>query len=178
VKRLIHRIALAAVAGGMLLVAGCATITGSDTQAVMVATQEGSGEAVAGAECRLSNNNGAWTIKSPGAAQVRKSADDLLVRCDMEDRPPGTARVVSRMNAAMVGNVIFGGAVGVLIDHTRGTAYDYPQQVRIVFGRNRVVDGDDSILSTTSAPTAAPPPERRQQGGTQLDDLNGLLKTK
>lgn len=174
-KRLVHRMALAVVAGGMLLVAGCATITGSETQAILVDTHDGSGEAVAGADCRLSNNNGAWTIKSPGAAQVRKSADDLLVRCESEDRPPGIARVVSRMNAGMVGNVIFGGAVGVIIDHTRGTAYDYPPQVRIVFGRNRVVAFDDIVTSPAAAPVAVTPDPGATRR-TTLQDLDGLLK--
>jgi hypothetical protein len=175
VKRMSRRITVAALAVGTLLVTGCATITGSETQAILIATSDDSGESVAGADCRLSNNNGAWTVKSPGAANVRKSSDDLLVRCEAEERPPGTARVVSRMNAGMVGNVIFGGAVGVIIDHTRGTAYDYPKQVRVVFGRDRVVENDDVVTSSAVVPAVATPGPRARRP-TTLQDLDGLLK--
>lgn len=176
-QRLSRHIALVVLMVCGTLSSGCATITGSETQSILVATHDETGDAVAGAECRLSNNNGSWSVKSPGAATVRKSAEDLLVRCEMEDRAPGTARVVSKMNVGMVGNVVFGGAVGVIIDHTRGTAYDYPNQVRIVFGRNRVVEGDEVV--TTTAPLAASPPlERQPQRRANLEDLDGLLKEK
>lgn len=175
-RRLIQHAGLAILLGCLVLATGCATITGSESQNILVATHDDTGGAVAGADCKLSNNNGSWTVKSPGAANVRKSAEDLLVRCEMEERAPGTARVVSRMNAGMVGNVVFGGAVGVIIDHTRGTAYDYPGQVRIVFGRNRVIEGDDAISSTTTA--APPPPEPRPRGRASMEDLDGLLKEK
>lgn len=176
-QHLAGRLGLVIALGSLVLASGCATITGSETQSILVATHENGGDAVAGAECKLTNNNGSWSLKSPGTASVRKSADDLLVRCEMEERMPGTARVVSKMNARMVGNVVFGGAVGVLIDHTRGTAYDYPTQVRVVFGRNRVVEADD-MVSTGAAALAAPTPEPRPRGRTNMEDLDGLLKAK
>lgn len=170
------RAGAAALLACVVLASGCATITGSETQAILVATNDESGEAVAGADCKLSNNNGSWSVKSPGTATVRKSAEDLLVRCEMEDRAPGTARVVSKMNVGMVGNVVFGGAIGVIIDHTRGTAYDYPNQVRVVFGMNRVIEGEDMVSTTAVAPAAALPPAPRPPGRTTLQDLDGLLK--
>jgi hypothetical protein len=177
VQNLAGRLGLAIALGSLALASGCATITGSESQSILVATHEDTGGAVAGADCKLTNNNGSWTLKSPGTASVRKSADDLLVRCEMEERAPGTARVVSKMNVGMVGNVVFGGAVGAIIDHTRGTAYDYPTHVRIVFGRNRVVETDD-MVSTAAAAPAAPPPEPAPQGRTNMEDLDGLLKAK
>jgi hypothetical protein len=177
VLRLSCHIGLVVLLACGALSSGCATITGSESQPILVATHEDTGEVVAGAECKLSNNNGSWSVKSPGTATVRKSAEDLLVRCEMEDRAPGTARVVSSMNVGMVGNIVFGGAVGVVIDHTRGTAYDYPTQVRIVFGRNRVVEGND-VVTTTAPLAASPSPDRQPQGRANLEDLDGLLKEK
>jgi len=176
VKTLICRAGLAALVACAALSTGCATITGSETQSILIATQDDAGHAVAGADCRLSNNNGSWYVKSPGTATVRKSADDLVVSCEMAEQPAGTARVVSKMNVGMVGNVVFGGAVGAIIDHSRGTAYDYPRQVRIVFGRNRVVAGDDVVI--VSPVTAAGPPAASAGGPTRLEDLEGLLQDK
>lgn len=169
------RVGGASLLACVALSSGCATITGSESQNISVETHDDSGP-VAGAECRLTNNNGTWTVKSPGVANVRRSGEDLLVRCEIEDREPGTAKVVSRVNAALFGNVIFGGAVGAIIDHTRGTAYDYPTQVRIVFGTSRVIDTGE-VATATPIPTAtAPPPRPRPRGQTTLDDLDGLLK--
>lgn len=172
---LLRRLGFVLLLGGIGLAGGCATITGSESQNILVATHDDTGSAVAGADCKLSNNNGSWSLKSPGAANVRKSSEDLLVRCEMEERAPGTARVVSKMNVGMVGNVIFGGAVGAIIDHTRGTAYDYPSHVRVVFGRNRVVEGNDVISSAVSA-SPPPPPPPRAPGRASMEDLDGLLK--
>jgi hypothetical protein len=158
------------------LSSGCATITGSEIQNISVETHDTAGP-IAGAECRLTNNNGSWTVKTPGVATVRKSADDLLVRCEIQDREPGLAKVVSSVNAGLFGNVIFGGAIGAVIDHTRGTAYDYPSQVRVVLGTSRVIEGGD-ITSATPVSAAAPPPAPRPPGRTTLEDLDGLLKSK
>jgi hypothetical protein len=32
-------------------------------------------------------------------------------------------RAISRANAGMAGNIIFGGGIGAIIDHNKGTAY-------------------------------------------------------
>jgi hypothetical protein len=178
VKTLLCRTGLAVLLGCALLSSGCATITGSESQSILSATHDDSGDAVAGADCKFSNNNGSWTAKSPATVTVRKSAEDLIVRCELEERSPGTARVVSKMNAGMVGNVVFGGAVGAIIDHSRGTAYDYPTRVRIVFGMNRVVEGDDVVSSIAPVSAAAPPPTPRPPGRTTMNDLDGLLQGK
>lgn len=173
--RLAWRVGATSLLACVALASGCATLTGSESQNISVETHDDAGP-VAGAECRLTNNNGAWTVKSPGVANVRRSGEDLLVRCEIEDRAPGTAKVVSRVNAALFGNVIFGGAVGAIIDHTRGTAYDYPSLVRVVFGTSRVIDTGE-VASSTPVPTAAaPPPSPRPRNRTTLDDLDGLLK--
>jgi hypothetical protein len=176
VKTLHHRAGLAALLACAALASGCATITGSESQNISVETSDNSGP-VAGAECRLTNNNGSWTVKTPGVANVRRSGEDLLVRCESEDREPGTAKVVSRVNAALFGNVIFGGAIGAVIDHTRGTAYDYPTLVRVVFGASRVIEAEEVASSSPPVPAAAAPATApRPQGRTTLNDLDGLLK--
>lgn len=168
--RLSRSVGMAALLACVSLGTGCATVTGSETQLISVETIEAAGGAVAGADCKLSNNNGLWSLKSPGAVSVRKSSEDLVVRCELEDRPAGTTRAVSRMNAGMVGNVIFGGVIGVVIDHSRGTAYDYPSIVHVMFGTHRVVEDSDVALP--------PPAPRRSAGPANIDDLDGLLQDK
>jgi hypothetical protein len=177
------------------LVSGCATITGSETQNVSVQALDSSGAAVAEAECKLSNDKGNWRAKPPTIAVVTRSAEDLMVQCDADGQQPGTVRAVSRANAGMVGNIIFGGAIGAVIDHSKGTAYDYPSLLRVIFGTAQVIDkasepGNAPAMPSTPPalpPTASPPlaenSPRRAEGaerttGNQpvsLDDLKDLL---
>ena len=60
---------------------GCATIVTDAGQSLRVATFSGQGEAVKGALCRLENDNGQFSVVTPGAVTVRKSGDDLLIVC-------------------------------------------------------------------------------------------------
>lgn len=43
----------------------------------------------------------------------------------------------------MAGNIIFGGGIGAIIDHNKGTAYTYPTWVQLVFGQTLVFDRKD-----------------------------------
>ena len=40
----------------------------------------------------------------------------------------------------LAGNIIFGGGIGAIIDHNKGTAYTYPTWVQLIFGRSLVFD--------------------------------------
>ena len=40
----------------------------------------------------------------------------------------------------MWGNIIFGGGIGAIIDHNKGTGYDYPNQLPVKMGESVVVD--------------------------------------
>lgn len=44
----------------------------------------------------------------------------------------------------MYGNIIFGGGVGALIDHNKGTAYNYPNNLPVVMGKPVIVDRRNS----------------------------------
>ena len=48
----------------------------------------------------------------------------------------------------MFGNILFGGGVGAIIDHNKGTAYTYPAWLRIVMGDNLVYDKKDDKENT------------------------------
>jgi hypothetical protein len=50
------------------------------------------------------------------------------------------ARAISRANAGLAGNILFGGGIGAIIDHNKGTAYTYPTWIRMVFGKTLVFD--------------------------------------
>lgn len=118
-----------------VLQAGCATIATDAGQLVRVETFADTGEEIRGAQCRLENDNGVSNLTTPGAATVRKSSNDLMIDCSAPNLPSAKAVVTSRVGAGMFGNIVFGGGIGAIIDHSKGTAYNYPTWLQLVFGR-------------------------------------------
>ena len=60
----------------------------------------------------------------------------------------GLVKAVSRARGSMWGNIVFGGGVGALIDHSKGTGYAYPDQIQVIMGKSRTLDRD----GTTNTP--------------------------
>ena len=117
---------------------GCSTITQDSGQSLaLTATYEGKSVET---ECKLENDKGQWTTKTPSNVTVRKSSEDLTVTCKKDGLPDGLLKAISRAAGSMWGNIIFGGGVGAIIDHSKGTGYDYPNQLPVKMGESVVVD--------------------------------------
>jgi len=126
------------------LATGCATITGDTVQSIRVETRTADGTEIRDADCELSNEYGSVRLRTPGSVSIRRSPSDLNVLCSKTDQEPAHGRGVSRANAGMWGNIIFGGGIGAIIDHNKGTAYTYPQWMQMTFGKVLTFDrGDD-----------------------------------
>ena len=119
---------------------GCASIVNETYQPIKVETKRIDGTAISGAECVLANDFGATNAKSGATVQVHRSSKDLDITCKDPSNPDAVGRAVSRANAGLAGNILFGGGVGMIIDHTKGTAYTYPTWVQLVFGQTLVFD--------------------------------------
>jgi hypothetical protein len=117
---------------------GCSTITQESGQSLaLTATHEGK---PVEAECKLENDKGQWTAKAPNNVTVRKSGEDLNVTCKKDGLPDGLLKAISRAAGSMWGNIVFGGGIGAIIDHSKGTGYDYPNQLPVKMGESVVVD--------------------------------------
>lgn len=123
-----------------LALTGCASVMNDTTHPMRVETKAASGELVAGAECKLTNDYGTVSGKSGETLQVRRSSKDLDITCVHPSNPNATARAISRANSGMWGNIIIGGGIGAIIDHNKGTAYTYPTWVQLAFGKALVFD--------------------------------------
>lgn len=95
---------------------------------------------VTGAKCVAKNERGEWLTTSTGTVNVHRSGQNLLVICDKAGEEIGNATVISRANGGMFGNLILGGGIGAIIDHNKGTAYSYPDWIRIILGESLVFD--------------------------------------
>jgi hypothetical protein len=123
-----------------VLTVGCASIVNDTTQPMKLETMRADGQPVAGADCRISNDYGSTSAKSGDTVQVRRSNKDMDITCKDPANPDAVGRAISRANAGLAGNIIFGGGIGAIIDHSKGTAYTYPTWVQLVFGKTLVFD--------------------------------------
>lgn len=123
-----------------LLGSGCATLTSSDMQQLSLTTRDVDGKAIDNVPCTLRNDRGTWKAVAPGFVDIRRSAEDLIVECKKEGQPDGLLRAISRAAGGMFGNIIFGGGVGAIIDHSRGTGYNYPDELPVRMGSSVTAD--------------------------------------
>ncbi|HRO58917.1 MAG TPA: hypothetical protein PK177_07105 [Burkholderiaceae bacterium] len=137
------RFVLPLALGVGVLGSGCATITSDSTQLVRVETFTEEGAEIKGASCRFENENGIFQVTSPGSTMVAKAGGDMMVTCSAAEQPDAKGVVTSRAGAGMFGNIIFGGGIGAIIDHSKGTAYNYPTWLQMVFGKVISFDRQD-----------------------------------
>ena len=135
--------------GSLMLVSGCSTLTGEGTaQSISVETMErASGDRIIDARCDLSNDEGAWTVLTPGSVMVHRSNKPLSIKCQKLGYIQDYSSVDSKTKANMWGNIIVGGGIGALIDHNNGSAYEYPAVVRIPMRK-----GAPTLEEESSAP--------------------------
>jgi hypothetical protein len=129
------------------ILSGCASITGSEGQSVSVTATDPTGVPVTKAECVLNNDKGNWTTATPNFVTIRRSSEDLTVICKKEGMMDGILKAVSRAAGSMFGNIIFGGGIGAIIDHNKGTGYNYPDQLPVKMGESVVIDRKDQGTS-------------------------------
>jgi len=140
---------LATAVLGTAALAGCATMTETSEQYVMVMTVLDH-QQVAGIGCVLSNDTGRWFVTSPGRVQIRKSTQPLTVDCRKDD-VWAFDQIGPKQNASRWGNILLTAGAGQLIDRQTGAGFDYPQTLTVVLRR-----GDQP--GAPAAPTAPPPP--------------------
>ncbi len=108
-------------------VAGCATITKGTDDLVTIDTEPD------GAQCVLftDKNQIAVINPTPGSIKVPKSKRDLSVRCEKDGYFPTEGVIAASFQAMTIGNVLFGGLIGVAIDAGSGAMHKYEDGVMI-----------------------------------------------
>ena len=164
---MVRTIRLLLVLWAGVVLAGCASVSGGNVQKMYVQAQSQNGAAVSGADCTLTNDKGSWRLTAPGDTSIVRSNKRMEVKCDKSPLPPGVVSVESATRGAMYGNIILGGVVGAVIDHSSGAAYEYPEMIKVIMGRmvsmdvpKQPVSGtrDPNIPKDTRAASARPTP--------------------
>ena len=115
-------------------------MTGEGTsQNLSVMTYTTENKDLTGASCELKNDEGTWTAVTPATVMVRRSNKDLMVKCIKSGFADARANVVSKTKANMWGNIIVGGGIGAIIDHSNGSAYQYPPTLKLTMGKDSII---------------------------------------
>ena len=152
-----HRQSIVLALALQTLLTGCATITKDANQPVRVETYSKNNVAVTGAKCVGKNERGEFTTDSSGMMRPHRSGENLVITCSKDGEETGFGTLISRANGGMFGNILFGGGIGAIIDHNKGTAYSYPDWVRVIMGENFVYDrknnkDNEIMLGQTASP--------------------------
>jgi hypothetical protein len=111
-------------------IAGCATFMGDTGQPIeLITTCQGS-TAVLSSQCSLSNRHGTQTVMTPTMIEVPRAAGDLTIHCATPEAQ-GSATLNATGNWNTAGNILLGGAVGIVVDLASGAGFKYPKSITI-----------------------------------------------
>ena len=138
-------------AAAMGALGGCATISESNQQVLMVRTIQDNRE-IAGAGCVLTNDAGRWFVTSPGRVTVHRSPGNLFVDCRKQGVSAGQDIVASKANtSAVLGNAVLTAGLGYLLDRRTGAGFDYPETLTVLMRPVRPDAGQEA-----AAPVGTP----------------------
>jgi hypothetical protein len=121
----------AAAVALLAMLAGCASLTESTEQSVLVQTVLDHRE-IAGVGCVLYNDVGKWFVTTPGRVTLRKSAGPLRIDCQKTDQGWAYEKIDSKVNGNLWGNLALTAGVGYFVDKNTGAGYDYPATLTVV----------------------------------------------
>ncbi len=112
----------------VLVLGACATLVEGDDQTVSVITDP------PGASCELIRGGEpvAFVNPTPGSVVVEKSADNVSVICRKDGHFDGAGVLASSFQNMTLGNVIFGGIIGIAVDASSGAMHEYRPSVTVV----------------------------------------------
>ena len=104
-----------------LLMSGCATIVKGGSQGVTIKTDP------PGASCELNKQGKAVGVvnPTPGTIQLGKGASAVDVICKKPGYLDASAKLASSFQGWTLGNAIFGGIVGIVVDAGSGAMHEY-----------------------------------------------------
>lgn len=124
---MIKNITLVSMILASLGLTGCASIVSGTKQPVAVNTTP-----AGDADCVLKNDKGSWEVShTPGSVVVHRSRKPLDVTCQEKGYKTAEVEVKSKTKKMAMGNVVFGGVVGVGVDVANGAAFQYPANIDV-----------------------------------------------
>ena len=144
------------VVGLTVSVAGCASVTSGTTQVIAVNSDP------IGADCTLTREGQSLgTVKTPSPLTIKRDSRTVHVSCSMPGYEDGKVVLNSRYETATMGNMLLGGAIGMMVDASTGASNRYDAQVTVpltpLAGGQVVAPAPGAAPTYVSAPSAVPP---------------------
>ncbi len=111
------------------LLGGCATAIGSYDQWVTVRTE--CKHRVFQRRCAASNDKGAWSFETPATLLIPRSSEPLVLKCESGLFGGGLEPVWAQPSLETLGNIVFGGLLGLALDVSSEAAFAYPDDINI-----------------------------------------------
>jgi len=121
----LYSFALAAIAAASL--SGCASIVSGSHQDISINTSP------EGAKCAVYRDGVqvGYVNSTPGVVSVSRRANDLWVGCVKDNYDFSNAKDSSDFNGWVIGNLGFGGLIGLIVDMSTGATHAYGHDVNM-----------------------------------------------
>ena len=174
--RVMRLACLALALHGSALLSGCATLAEGSAQTVLIETDP------PGARCSLVRDGTVLTTipETPATVSVYKHKGQLRLECRKKGYLPMTSNQGSRFEGMTLGNILFGGVIGVFVYAVSGAMHRYPDAIRVTLiperfsseaARDRFFDALREKILAAEAEAAA-----RLEKTCQADDCQERLK--
>lgn len=110
----------------LLSLPACASIVSDNDSTTYIGTEP------EGARCELHGQDFKRVITAPNSITLPAEAAPITVACGADGYRITTAELDTSMDGWIIGNLLFGGIIGVAIDAARGAGQKYPSQVTII----------------------------------------------
>lgn len=133
-----------------LISSGCASLVVPSHQDIVVELLSTEGASMASSHCQFETKRSADSFLSGAPVSIPRSSEQAKIKCKDPSGRIAAGLMTSRANVGLAGNVIFGGIVGVTVDHVSGAGFDYPPQVLLRVGQTREFDRNDSVAGVSA----------------------------
>jgi hypothetical protein len=118
---------------------GCATIVKGSTQDLNINTDP------VGANCDLSRAGVviASVNPTPGSVQIKKDKNDIEVKCKKNGYAETSGRIPANFEGWTVGNVLFGGIIGIAVDYSSGALNSYEPELFVKLTPEKFASSED-----------------------------------
>lgn len=115
------------VAITLIFLSGCASIVSDETATIGIQAPG----CPSGTTCTLTHKKGSWVMQPPGTITIPKSDDTLQISCETPDGKQVTQSAASEFGEMFLGNIIFGGGIGMIVDANTDAHRRYPASIII-----------------------------------------------
>ncbi|MGE4505932.1 MAG: hypothetical protein AB7D51_11340 [Desulfovibrionaceae bacterium] len=114
-----------ALLAASLLASGCASIVSENNSTTYIETTP------PGATCVLHGQDFNRTMTTPGSINLPSEAAPVTIACSAEGYHTASEVMDTSADGWIIGNLIFGGVIGVVVDAARGAGQKYPPKFEL-----------------------------------------------